>query len=167
MELACRRIFRLRWSDDIQNEWVRNVIKDRPDLAPDMIRRRRASMDIALPQARVDGYRGIIAGLSLPDPNDRHVLAAAIVGRADVIVTYNWSDFPTDLIAPYGIDVQHPDAFLNDQWTVNEPLFVDSIRSIRARLKNPAYDADAYIANVRKNQLHLVADALVKVRELL
>jgi predicted nucleic acid-binding protein len=167
MELACRRIFRMLWSDDIQDEWVRNVSKDRPDLPPHVITRRREQMEIALPQARVDGYRALIAGLSLPDANDRHVLAAAIVGRADVIVTYNLADFPEDSVAPYGIEVQHPDEFLNHQRTLNEPLFIECIKAIRTRLRSPAYDADAYVANLRKNHLQVVAGELAKVRGLI
>ena len=49
------------------------------------------------------GYHGLIPSLQLPDPDDRHVLAAAIVGRCDVIVTQNIQDFPEAALAPYGI----------------------------------------------------------------
>jgi hypothetical protein len=59
----------------------------------------------------VEQFEPLIAGLDLPDPGDRHVLAAAIRGRADVIVTRNLRDFPPDRLAPYGIEAQHPDTF--------------------------------------------------------
>lgn len=73
MELASTGLFRALWSDDISEEWVRNVTRDRPDLSPQKIASRRESMDLALPYARVSGHQALIAGLSLPDPDDRHV----------------------------------------------------------------------------------------------
>ncbi len=62
--------------------------------------------------ALVTGYEELIEGLRLPDPDDRHVLAAAIRARADVIVTCNLRDFPADALSPYGIEAQHPDEFI-------------------------------------------------------
>jgi predicted nucleic acid-binding protein len=167
MELASTGLFRALWSDDIHDEWVCNVAKNRPDLPKAVIERRRANMERALPQARVDGYHGLIAGLVLPDPNDRHVLAAAIVGRADVIVTYDLGDFPARDVERYGIEVQHPDEFLNHQRTLNEALFLQAIKSIRERLTKPRYDAETYIANLRKNHLQVIAGELDKVRGLI
>lgn len=167
MELASTGLFRALWSDDIHDEWVRNVATDRPDLPKAVIERRRANMERALPQARVVGYHELIDGLVLPDLNDRHVLAAAIVGRADVIVTYNLADFPAATVEHYGIEVQHPDDFLNHQRTLNEALFLQVIKTIRERLTKPKYDAETYVANLRKNQLQVIAGELDKVRGLI
>jgi len=64
------------------------------------------------PDCLVTGYEPFIAGLALPDPNDRHVLAAAIVSRAGIIVTFNTKDFPQEILEPYGLESQHPDDFL-------------------------------------------------------
>ena len=58
-------------------------------------------------------YESLIPSLDLPDPDDRHVLAAAIVGRCDVIVPQNLKDFPANVLDRYGIDKQHPDEFLS------------------------------------------------------
>ncbi len=69
-------------------------------------------MDKHAEDALVTGYEDLIEGLRLPDPNDWHVLAAAIRGCADVIVTRNVRDFPADVLSPFGIEAQHPDEFV-------------------------------------------------------
>jgi predicted nucleic acid-binding protein len=89
LELAEARLFRPAWSADIHAEWMRSVQAARPDIAQAMLERRRAAMDAALPDACVAGYQRLIAALTLPDPDDRHVLAAAIRAKAQVIVTFN------------------------------------------------------------------------------
>ena len=106
MEVSATGLFRALWSADIHDEWVRNVAAHRPDLPEQRIRRRRDQMDRQSPASVVTGYEPYIDGLDLPDPSDRHVLAAEIVGRADVIVTFNLRDFPSDALAPFGIIVQ-------------------------------------------------------------
>ncbi len=167
LELAATGLFRARWTDDIHDEWMRNIISDRPDLPEEQIRRRRSRMDDAIPQARVTGYSQLIDRLSLPDPYDRHVLAAAIVGRVDVIVSYNIRDFPEKELSPYGIEVQHPDEFLNHQRTLNETLFITCVKTIRERLSKPKYDPEGYIQNLRSCQLQVVAGELDKVKALI
>jgi len=69
-------------------------------------------MDSKTRDCLVTGYEALIPLIALPDPNDRHVAAAAIVGRCDVIVTQHLKHFPREALAPYGIDVQQPDEFL-------------------------------------------------------
>ena len=167
LELASTGHYRARWSDDIHDEWVNAVIKTRPDLPEKAINVRRARMDKAIPQALVTGYHEIIESLNLPDPDDRHVLAAAIVGRADVVVTYNLKDFPEEALTPYGIEVQHPDEFLNYQRTLNEPLFIQCVKEIRGRLSQPKYSAEEYIRTLRRFHLHIIADELTKVQGLI
>ena len=167
LELASTGLYRVRWSDDIHDEWVNAVIKTRPDLPEKAIKVRRERMDKAIPQARVTGHREIIDSLKLPDPDDRHVLAAAIVGRADVVVTYNLNDFPEEALTPYGIEVQHPDEFLNHQRTLNETSFIQCVKEIRGRLSQPKYSADEYIATLRKCHLQIIASELTKVQALI
>ena len=166
LELASTGLYRARWSDDIHDEWVRNLTRDHPDKA-EAIEKRRDNMDRAIPQALVTGYHDLIEGLQLPDPDDRHVLAAAIVGRADVIVTFNLKDFPDDRLAQYGIEAQHPDEFLNFQRTLDEALFLQCVKAIRSRLTRHKYTADAYIENLRTCHLPVIADELSKARQLI
>lgn len=112
LQLALPHIFRARWSDSIHDEWIRNVLKDRPDLTPAQLDRTRGLMDAAVPDALVRGYEKLVTTLELPDQDDRHVLAAAICGRCDVIVTFNLKDFPKSALAEHDIDAQHPDEFI-------------------------------------------------------
>ena len=100
--------FRARWSEQIHKEWKRNLLKNRPDLTREQLDRTSALMDRAIPDGLVVGYEALIPGLALPDPDDRHVLAAAIRCNASVIVTFNQKDFPDDILAPFGIEAQHP-----------------------------------------------------------
>ena len=83
MHLALTDLFRAKWTNEIQ---VRDCL--------------------------VFGYADLIPSLTLPDQNDRHILAAAICGGADTIVTYNLSDFPVETLGQYGIEAQHPDEFI-------------------------------------------------------
>jgi predicted nucleic acid-binding protein len=93
MELAVSGLFRARWSLDIHREWM-EAVHTKHGIPMCELDYRRQCMERAIPDGRVDGYEPLVNGLMLPDPNDRHVLAAAIRCNADVIVTFNESDFP-------------------------------------------------------------------------
>ena len=97
MWLAVHEIIRPIWTDEIHDEWMRNVLNDRPDLTLEKLERTRRLMDAHAGDCLVSGYEKHISTLSLPDPNDRHVLAAAIEADADAIVTWNLKDFPSPL----------------------------------------------------------------------
>jgi hypothetical protein len=114
----------------------------------------------------VTGYQALIPTLELPDPDDRHVLAAAIVGRCDVIVTQNLRDFPADALAPYGIEAQHPDNFLSNHLNLEPGLFCDVIRKVRARLKNPPFTAQQYLTILTQHGLVATASELVQFTNL-
>ncbi len=101
-----------------------------------------------------DGYQDLIPALTgLPDPDDRHVLAAAIVGRADTIVTFNVRDFPASALEPYGVQAQHPDTFVRHFIEVNESSVIDVLREMRAALKNPPMTAEELLISLSKNGL--------------
>lgn len=167
IEMARSGIFRARWSEDIHAEWMEKLKANRPDLDPAKIEARRQAMDAAMPDCLVQNYRDLIPNLTLPDPDDRHVLAAAIAGRADVIVTANLRDFPEDALAPYGIEAQHPDTFLIHQRGLGEHAFLECVRRCRRRLQNPAFTPDDYLGALRKVELVLVAAELEKTKSLL
>ena len=89
IQLATTELFRARWSETIHDEWSRSLLADKPDIALEAIARLRRLMNEAVPDGLVTGHEALIEKLSLPDPSDRHVLAAAIRARASVIVTLN------------------------------------------------------------------------------
>lgn len=167
IETANTRVYRARWSDDIHDEWIRNLLANNTKATPDAVARTRELMNAAVPDALITGYKPLIATLTLPDPDDRHVLAAAIVGRADVIVTSNLKDFPADALSPYGIEAQHPDEFLMHQRDLNHERFMECAKRIRARLTEPPLTVEEYIDSLRRCQLVLVADTLQAVRRLI
>jgi hypothetical protein len=107
------------------------------------------------------------ASLTLPDPDDRHVLAAAIAGRCDVIVTRNLRDFPESALAQFGIEAQHPDEFLTNHLNLAPGVFCDAIRKVRARLRNPPFTAQEYLEVLTNNGLVATASELVQFSTLL
>ena len=85
LRLADRNLFAPLWSPDIHAEWTRNLLADRPDIDSAVLERTRSIMDRHFPDALVTGFDNLVSEIDLPDPDDHHVLAAAIHGRADVI----------------------------------------------------------------------------------
>ena len=112
MRLALTDLFRARWTEDIHEEWIRSLLEARPDLRREQLERTRELMNANVRDCLVAGYRSLIPGLELPDPDDRHVLAAAIRASASVIVTFNLRDFPAAQLEQYGAEAQHPDEFV-------------------------------------------------------
>lgn len=87
-------VVRVKWTDEILDEVFRNILANRPDLSMERLARTRSLMNDAIRDVRVDGHQTLIDSLHLPDPDDRHVLAAAIHCGAQSIITHNLKDFP-------------------------------------------------------------------------
>ncbi len=151
--LATTDLFRARWTDHIHEEWIRNLLSDRPDITRERIQRTRMFMDCAVQDCLVHGYESLMNGLELPDPNDRHVLAAAIRAHAEVIVTFNQKDFPQDVLQEFGIFTEHPDDFVVNLIDLNQAAVVTIARDQRARLKNPPRSAKEFLDNLRNQGL--------------
>jgi hypothetical protein len=159
MELATAGLFRARWTNEIHDEWIRNVLKNRPDLSPEPLERTRTNMNRAVMGCLVDGYQSLVGALTLPDGGDRHVLAAAIHCSADAIITANLKHFPKAELAKYEIEAQHPDEFLHHQFGLDEASMVVAAQRIRKRLKNPPKTAEEYLDALEAQQLpQTVAD---------
>lgn len=94
LQLTIAGLFRGRWTDRIHDEWINSLLKNRPDLERDQLERTRRLINGAVLDCLVVEYDELEKGLSLPDPNDVHILAAAIKTHAQVIVTYDLKDFP-------------------------------------------------------------------------
>lgn len=137
MRLALAELYLPRWSADVHKEWTRAVLQNRPDIPRERLQDIRAAMDREAEDAIVTGYQPLIAGLTLPDPDDRHVLAAAIRGQADVIVTRNLRDFPDDALAPYNIEAQHPDEFVRHLLDLAPLQVLNAVRDQQEKLINP------------------------------
>jgi hypothetical protein len=158
--LAVTEAFDARWTEIIQDEWTRSLLRDEPRLDARRIARTRQLMDLHIPDALVTGYEPLIAGLMLPDLNDRHVLAAAIHCGATVIVTKNLKDFPAPPLAATGIVAMHPDTFVRSLLDTNPDAVLDGARAHRAELVNPPRSAAEYIAALEAQGLATTATAL-------
>jgi predicted nucleic acid-binding protein len=137
MRLALTDLFRARWTDDIHEEWMRNLLEDRPDLSRTQVERTRDLMNAHARDCLVEGYQSLIPALNLPDPDDRHVLAAAIRANASVIVTFNLNDFPEEQLAAYGIEAQHPDEFIVHLLALDRTRVCAAAEEQRSSLRNP------------------------------
>jgi predicted nucleic acid-binding protein len=103
-----------KWTEKILDEVTDNLRKNMPDITAEKTDRLRQLMNTAVRDCLVSGYEPLIAALDLPDPNDRHVLAAAIKAKAQIIVTKNLRDFPADRLAPWDLKAKSPDSFVRD-----------------------------------------------------
>lgn len=160
MWLAVVVAYEPRWTEEIHAEWMRNVLKDRPDVTPAQLERTRKLMDQIDPNCLVSGYERHLSALTLPDEDDRHVLAAAIEAGASVIVTFNLSDFPRQALTPYGVRALAPDAFLESLFTQNQARFLRGIRQHRASLKNPPKSVKEYLTGLKFQGLTQVVKRL-------
>jgi predicted nucleic acid-binding protein len=149
MELAVADLYRAKWSNAVHEEWIRAILQNRSDLTRARLERTRDLMNVHVRDAIVTDFEELIAVLELPDPDDRHVLAAAIKGRADLIVTVNLKDFPAETLDRWGIEAQHPDAFLTHQFHLSQPIFLQAMRTVRLRLKNPPKSVQDYLDILR------------------
>jgi hypothetical protein len=141
MQVGLSGLFRARWTARINEEWTRNLLANRPDLSPAQLEWTKTMMVRAVPNGLVEGYERLIDTLQLPDPDDRHVLAAAITAEADVIVTLNLKDFPREALQPYGIEAMGPDNFLTILSQVAPAAMTAAVRECRERLSNPTLSA--------------------------
>jgi predicted nucleic acid-binding protein len=152
LRLAVTDLFKAHWTEQIHQEWIDAVVRQGKH-PRESLERVRTLMDEHVRDALVTGYEPLIAMLELPDPDDRHVLAAAIRCNADAIVTFNLKDFPPDALAPYGIDVLHPDDFIYYQIDMAPAVCCDALRRQRLALKNPPFSTDDFLASLQKQQL--------------
>jgi len=153
MYLAMTDTFYARWTDQIHDEWTRHVLANRPDLKKEKLERTRNLMNWHIRDCLVTGYEPLIAKLDLPDPDDRHVLAAAIRGGASVIVTFNLADFPTNRLAPYGIVARHPDDFVTHILGLFPNAVCLAAKRHRENLFNPPKTVAEYLDSLARQQL--------------
>ena len=163
LRVARTGLVRAHWTEQILDECFRNILANRPDLVA-LLARTRELMNQAIPDVIVTGYQSLIDGLTLPDPDDRHVLAAAIRAGAQVIVTWNLKDFPADALAPYGIVSLDPDEFVVNLLDLAPAAIVSVVTEQAAALRSPPMSAGALIETLLQQGL---ARTVARLRELL
>jgi hypothetical protein len=168
ISLHAAGLFAARWTKAIDEEWMRNVADARPDLAG-KLERRRDAMHAAVPDWEVTeaAWTRLAEGLQLPDADDVHVLAAAVAGHADCIVTANLKDFPGDVLGPLGLEAVHPDDFVLYQLDLEPYRAVAAVKSMRARLRKPPMSVDEFLLMLERNQLVATASRLREAADLI
>lgn len=167
MYLAMTDLYRARWTDAIHQEWMRNVLRDYPDVTQEKAERIRDLMNAHVRDCLVASYEDLIPTLTLPDPDDRHVLAAAISCGAEVIVTFNLSDFPADTLHQYGVEAQHPDEFVAHLLDLHPGTVCSAAKRQRESLKRPPKTVEEYLQSIERCQLPKTATQLRLFADLL
>ena len=166
LSLAVDGLYHARWTARIHDEWTRNLAINRPELAeclPQLV----ALMNQSVSDCLIENYEALIDGLVLPDVDDRHILAAAITGHVDAIVTFNLKDFPAEVLGRYNIEALHPDDFVLNQLELRQIDALAAIKAMRARLRHPPQSAADLIATLERAGLAASAAHLRRAEALI
>lgn len=161
MSAAAAGLYAAKWTRAIESEWMRNL-EEKTGRPAGSFDRRRDAMREACPDWEVpeSAWLRLQPCLELPDKDDVHVLAAAIAGHADCIVTANLKDFPEAVLAPFGLQVIHPDEFLVAQLDLEPFAMLSAFKQQRQRLQKPEMTPEAFAAALERNGLILTAQRL-------
>ncbi len=167
LHMARTGLYQARWTQDIHQEWMQKLLQNRPDLTRQQLERTRELMNRAVLDCLVTGYQELIPALTLPDPDDRHVLAAAIRCGADAIVTLNQRDFPADTLKTYGLEALHPDEFVLDLIDLDTARVLKAIKIQRSLLRQPPKTAQELLETLKAQGLPRSVMLLEQFQELL
>jgi predicted nucleic acid-binding protein len=149
LTLAEHELFHPLWSDAILDEVRRNVIAKR-GVDPAAFERTLTLMNSAFDGALVQNWKPVATQVELPDADDCHVLAAAVMGSGQAIVTFNITDFPDELLTPHNVSAIHPDAFLLDQLDLSPAQVLSALCRQARRFRNPQMDLAGLLARLER-----------------
>lgn len=152
--LSHAQLFRPLWSDEILDEWQGSIIRRKADVDKEALADQRQTMTAEFEDAMVSGHQALVPCVTLPDVKDQHVLAAAIVGRADAIVTENLKDFPEQALSVYAIEAIHPDAFLVNVIDLDPSRAIAALKDHRSALSRSTPTPDEYVARFDVEGMH-------------
>lgn len=163
LHLASFDLYKPKWTDKIQEEWVRSLLKNRSDLKAAQLERTVHEMNKAFPDATVEKYEILVPSFDLPDADDRHVLAAAVRCGAEVIVTSNLKDFPEEYLKEFDIEAQHPDFFISNLIDLNPEDSLKAFKQQVSFLKNPPVTKSQVLESLKKSGLEMTSAKLQKL----
>ena len=161
--LAAGGLYKPFWTDEINHEWVRNLLLKRRDLKEKSLHAAVAAMNAAFPDANISDYSDLISMLYLADKNDRHVLAAAIKSESDFLVTWNVKDFRYDELGRFSLEVQTPDYFISRLIEMNREAAYKAFIAQVNNLKNPPMAPSQVLQTLNKNGLKKAVAELCKI----
>ncbi len=160
IRVAQAGLVQAKWTDQILNEVFANLTANRPDLDPQKLARTRVLMNRAVRDCLVTGYEPLIEAVDLPDPDDRHVLAAAIKARAQVIVTHNLKDFPSAALEAWDLEAKSADDFILAQIDLSREAVHTAVQRIADSRENPPTTFSGVLAMLERDGLVESAAAL-------
>jgi hypothetical protein len=160
VQAAVDRLFEARWTDEIHDEWIRNLTASTPSVTMERLIITRQLMNDVLPAATVRGYERYVAQINLPDPTDRHVVAAGIAASAAVILTWNLRDFPDEALEQYHLGARSPDAFLTELYDKAPELVVGSLANARRNLSRSRVSGSQFVTLLAGQKLVELADRI-------
>lgn len=159
-------LFRARWSQRILDEWTRSLLAEKPHLA-DSIQAQLEAMQRAFPEACITGYEPLIDALTLPDAEDRHVLAAAIRCGAQHIVTENLKDFPENVLSEFAVEAIDADEFLSRTFDLYPAAAIEALKIMRQGYRNPAFTQSEFVFDLTAKGLPKLASRVRPARALI
>jgi hypothetical protein len=157
--VAAAGLYEPLWSPRILAEWARAAAKLGPGQET-LARGEIALVEAKFPAASVSPRAGDLARLWLPDVHDVHVLAAAIAGSADLLVTLNSKDFPRHTLAEEGLLREGPDLFLRDLWAAHPAVVSAVAQAVRAEAERLSGEAWPIRKLMKKARLPRLGKAL-------
>ncbi len=148
LSLAAEGLFKAKWNAVIQDEWLRNLLKNRTDLTKVQLVKTINAMNLAFPDANVENFEDLIPSINIPDKDDRHVVACAIKCNADLIVTFNIKDFPKKELSKYDIEIQKPDELISNLIDINPEIACKAFNKMINRLQNPKKTKNEVLATL-------------------
>ncbi len=153
MRVSLAGLVRARWTDAILDECFAAILKTRPSMNVVALKRTRLLMNKAVLDCQVTDYESLIPNLNLPDPGDRHVLAAALRCKAQFIVTFNLKDFPKEALNPFGLEALDPDSYMLKLIEL-APIRMASVISEQAEdLRNPPISIGELLETLKQQGL--------------
>ena len=166
--LAATGLYAAKWTEQIEDEWMINLERNRPDLQGKLeLRRNEMRNAVADWEVKAGAWQSLMPCMSLPSQKDRHVLACAVAGHSDCIVTANIRDFPAEHVLPLGIEVIHPDDFVIQQWDLDQIGVISAIKQMRLRRKKPSYSPEQLAESMDRNGLFKTAGRVRSAQELI
>jgi predicted nucleic acid-binding protein len=151
-QVALAGLVQAKFTERIVDETIAAVHKSRPDIAPEKLSRLRDLMLTAVPDSIVSGYEPLIEGLHLRDPDDRHVLAAAVKSGAQLIVTKD-KDFTADALRPWNIEAKTPDDYMLDLIDISEKIVWGCLQQIVNSRKQRPETVEDVLAQLERSGL--------------
>lgn len=158
--VAAEGLYEPQWSARILEEWARAAARNGGPADEAIARGEIALLRARFPKAEIAPAPGIAARLHLPDENDIHVLAAAIAGGADAIVTFNAADFPRGVLASEGLERRDPDGFLWELWSRSPAPVVQAVERVRAEAERLSGQPQGLRALLKRAKLNRLGKAL-------